>query len=121
MPEQLTATPAALETSTPSRALGITALVLTLVPTLVYASAILFPQQFLEAAESLGLQLAIANILFFAAPAFGVTGLILGIVAARLGRGRVAAIIAIVLGVLLVAYSVYSFVRIGITAPDYNF
>lgn len=100
----------------PSRALGITALVIALVPAIGLLIVAIYPAMFPAPGDSFGWLFLVAAVLLVATPVCGLLALILGIVAARKNRGRVAGIVAIVLGSLALLYSMFSLVVYGLAA-----
>jgi hypothetical protein len=91
----------------PSRALGIAALVIALVPVIALVAVAAYPMVFPAPSDSFGWLFLIAAVLMVATPICAVVALILGIMAARRNRGRVAGIIAIVLAGLTLLYSLF--------------
>lgn len=98
----------------PSRAVGITALIIAL--TAVILNVVVVSYSFGEPAWIMGLLLVLFfYVLPFATPVCGILALILGIVAVRRNRGRVAGGMAVILGIVLLLYTVYLFLAMQTT------
>lgn len=104
----------------PSRALGIAALIIALVPIVGYLVVAFYPAVFPGPGESFGWLFLVSAILMVAAPLCGLTALILGIIAARRNRGRVAGIVAIVFASLVLLYSLLVLVGYALVALTYG-
>jgi hypothetical protein len=115
----------ATASATPSRALGVTALVTALVPLTLLALTLLAALVVLPAipgGSSLDVSwlLLIGGVLLYGGPVLGLAGLILGIIAVRRNRGRGAGIAAIVIGGLTFLYLASSWVIQLLVALTYS-